>query len=100
MSDKRASYKFHGDFGRMGDLYGVFTATHAEVANVIGREVRFGEVLGKHSNVTGKMEEGDFEFVTDDEDFVALFDKYDLATGTNPVSVAQWNAEDDAENTG
>ena len=94
---QRAIYKFSRFFGRAGDLSGVFVATPEEVAAIVGREVRFGEVLGKHSEVSAVMQTSDFTFVSDDETFVALFDKHDLATGTNPVGVAAYNAEEDAE---
>ena len=95
---KRAIYKFRGDFGRMGSLRGVFTAMPEEVADVVGRDLRFGEALGKHSNVCGIMEATDFAFVSDDDALVELFDKHGLATGANPVNVAASNAEEDAEN--
>lgn len=36
---------------RAGSLEGLFVATEAEVDNLYGKEVDFGEVLGKHSEV-------------------------------------------------
>ncbi len=54
---KRYLWKFHGDCGRQGDLYGLFAATEEEVSELIGRNVYFGEVLGKHSDISGTIEE-------------------------------------------
>lgn len=53
-------WRFYWDFGRSGSLYGLFVATETEVEEMIGKEVYFGEVLGKHSEVYGTLESGDF----------------------------------------
>jgi len=55
----RKLYKFECDFGRMGSLEGLFIATEQEVKSAIGKDVQFGEVLGKHSDVGGTLEDGD-----------------------------------------
>jgi hypothetical protein len=52
-------YKFYWDCGRSGELEGLFVATEEEVKAAIGSEVYFGEVLGKHSEVYGTLDEGD-----------------------------------------
>lgn len=52
-------YRFYWNCGRSGDLEGLFVATENEVAKAIGSDVYFGEVLGKHSEVYGILEEGD-----------------------------------------
>ena len=46
-------YKFHWDCGRMGNLDGVFIAEPKEIEALIGKEIHFGEVLGKHSDIQG-----------------------------------------------
>jgi hypothetical protein len=50
---------FYWDCGRSGCLDGLFVATEKEVNNAIGKYVNFGEVLGKHSEVYGHIDEGD-----------------------------------------
>lgn len=52
-------WKFFWDCGRSGELGGLFVATEDEIEEAIGSEVYFGEVLGKHSEVYGELEEGD-----------------------------------------
>lgn len=52
-------YKFYWDCGRMGDLETLFVATEDEVKDLIGRNAYFGEVLGKHSEIEGEIEEKD-----------------------------------------
>lgn len=52
-------WKFSEDYGRMGDVEGLFIATEEEVDNFLDkRTVFFGEVLGKHSEVDVYFEKG------------------------------------------
>lgn len=51
----------------MGDLDGLFVATQEEVDRVVGKEVYFGEVLGKHSEIYGTLESGDLTVIEVDE---------------------------------
>lgn len=82
----RKLYKFHWDCGRMGDLVGVFAAEEAAVRAAVGREVYFGEVLGKHSEIYGDVTEDDFEVLTDDQAFIDQAIAYGLLpTGHNPL---------------
>ncbi|WP_085829092.1 hypothetical protein [Clostridium massiliodielmoense] len=52
-------YKFFWDCGRQGEVEGMFIAEETEVQEVIGEKVYFGEILGKHSEVYGTIEEGE-----------------------------------------
>jgi hypothetical protein len=52
-------WKFHWDCGGEGDVDGLFVATESEVNELIGKEVYFGEILGKHSEVYGAIDEGE-----------------------------------------
>lgn len=58
-------WRFYWDCGRQGEVEGLFKATKEEVENVIGKDVDFGEILGKHSEVYGTIEDGDIELVSD-----------------------------------
>ncbi len=81
-----AIFKFHFDCGRDGELIGIFTADTEQVENLIssGDEVYFGEVLGKHSEICGLVEENDISFITSDEEAVKMFKENNLETGFNP----------------
>jgi hypothetical protein len=81
----RKVYRWAWHTPRSGSIMGIFTADDAEVEKAIGQEVGFGEVLGKHSDVHGTIERGEFEVVTDDAAFVEAFDKFGCATGYNPI---------------
>lgn len=51
--ERKYLWEFYMDFGRMGELDGLFVAYPSEIDDAIGKEVYFGEVLGKHSEVYG-----------------------------------------------
>ena len=82
----KAIYKLNLDCGRYGNLYGIFVADKEYVDTLIdsGIEVYFGEVLGKHSDVYGEIEETDIKLVTDDPIAIEIFERYDLSSGYNP----------------
>ena len=78
-------YRFHWDCGRQGNLEGVFEATETEVASLTDKEIWFGEVLGKHSDVGGVIENDDIDLLTSDQDFIDKAHEYDLIpSGFNP----------------
>jgi len=80
-------YEFHWEVGRMGDVEGLFVADDADVANLIGKEIYFGEILGKHSEVYGTLEKGDLVVKSDDPEFVEKFIEimgYGTVSGYNP----------------
>lgn len=81
----RGLFRFTWDWGRQGTIEGLFTAEKKDVERAIGKHVSFGEILGKHSDVNGTIEEGEIELLTDDEPFVSKFDELDLGTGYNPL---------------
>lgn len=81
-------FKFNFDCGREGNLEGVFISTKEEVRALIDShvEVYFGEVLGKHSEIYGKVEESEIILVSDDEKVVELVEEYKLENGYNPFN--------------
>jgi hypothetical protein len=79
-----AIYKMRFDCGRMGSLKGIFVADTEEMKKLIGTEIYFGEVLGKHSEIEGPLDEADIELVTNEADVVEIFKKYELQSGYNP----------------
>ena len=66
-------YQFDWHCGRMGDLDGLFIAEESEVNAIIGKNIYFGEVLGKHSEVSGTLDPEDIQVKTDDQEFIAKF---------------------------
>jgi hypothetical protein len=79
-------YKMVWDAGRMGSLEGVFLAEPKDVADAIGKEVYFGEVLGKHSEIYGPLEDKDVKALDVPEEFVTEFAKhFPEGFGYNPL---------------
>jgi hypothetical protein len=89
MEDKLGVYKISLDFGRMGDLSGLFVEKAAHVKMLINEniEVYFGEVLGKHSEISATFNDKDIELLTEDENIVKFFQDNDISIGHNPFEV-------------
>ena len=77
-------YKFRVYCGRMGDLYGIWTAEESEIKKLIGETIYFGEVLGKHSEIEVTLKEEHFEKCTDDQSFIEKFKEFNCASGIDP----------------
>jgi hypothetical protein len=79
-------FKMELDFGRQGEIEGVFYSTDERVNAIEGKDLRFGEALGKHSNVSCSLDAGDIELVTDNKEFLDMAKDLgiNLESGTNP----------------
>lgn len=80
--------RFYWDCGRMGEVDGLFVTTKEALEAAYGREVYFGEILGKHSEVSGTLDPGDITILTEDQDFIAKFIEIigdDNVSGYNPL---------------
>lgn len=89
----------------MGSLEGIFVANPQKVKQLIDseKEVYFGEVLGKHSEICGPISEGEITMVSDDPGFVELFEAHDLSSGFCPfdyIEDVDDDADDDDDDTG
>ena len=80
----KAVYKFSWDCGRQGTLEGVFVEKKSNMKKVVGQHVYFGEVLGKHSEIQGVVEDSDIVLVSDDPAVVQIFEDNDISIGYNP----------------
>jgi hypothetical protein len=93
-------YEYFLDYGRSGDLSGIFVADSEDVAKLTGKDIYFGEILGKHSEVTARIDEGDIELKTDDQAFIAQFEAIlgeNYESGTNPLSYYDPDRYDDED---
>lgn len=75
------------DYGRMGDLKGLFLVDKAdfELAQKLNPQVYFGEVLGKHSEVYCDFNEMSFAVKTDDSAKIAVLKEIGVvSSGHNP----------------
>jgi hypothetical protein len=95
MSD-RCLWKFEWDCGRQGDLEGLFVATEQEVQELIGQQVNFGEVLGKHSEIYGDIEEGEITKVDLGSETVEKVTKIlgDTWSGYNPLKYIRYTCSE------
>lgn len=76
--------KLEQDYGRHGDVEGLFVLTDKELDYLRGHgEVCFGEVLGKHSCVTVSMDEKTLKIVSEDQAFI---DQLIAVVGSDHIS--------------
>lgn len=97
--EERYLWKFGWDCGRQGYVEGLFVATESEVNNIIGKEVYFGEILGKHSEIYGTIENGEIEKVDLDSETVEKVSLLlgDTWSGRNPLEYIDEDEEDDCD---
>jgi hypothetical protein len=99
MTETKGLYKLNFDCGRSGSLEGLFVANVEDVKFLIdvGWEVYFGEVLGKHSEVCGPIEEVDIKLISTDDAVIKIVTEHELENGHNPFhySVGKPNLGDD-----
>jgi hypothetical protein len=90
----KALYRFHQDFGRMGELNGVFIEDTERVIQVTEGDTEyiayFGEVLGKHSEVYCEITPYNVTFITDDDTTIQVVLDHDLESGYNPFEYVNW----------
>ena len=91
---KKILCKFYWDCGRQGYLEGIFVTTPEERWKIIGETVYFGEVLGKHSEVYGTIDEKDIGILNDDQDFIEKAEQFGMTDiGYNPFEY--WGEEEE-----
>lgn len=79
---------FKWDCGRMGDVTGLFVCDNTVLEEAYGRDVYFGEILGKHSEIYGTLDRKDITLKSDDQAFIEkLVDVVgsDTISGHNPL---------------
>ncbi len=88
-------YRFEWYVGRMGTVRGIFAEEESVINKNIGKPVYFGEILGKHSEIFGNLEEKDLKVLTDDQDFIIKAEQYELIPhGYNPLDYLSEHEED------
>ena len=91
-------YGFEWDVGRMGDVHGMFVADEADIEKAMGQDVYFGEILGKHSEVRGVLEEDDLKILSENPDFVQQFKEImPNGFGYNPLDYITYYCEECGE---
>ncbi len=81
-------YKFYEDFGRMGDMSGIFVADSKDVEKAIGKTVVYDEPLGKHSEILITVRTEILELITTDRKAIEVVEEYGLEQGYDIV----WDA--------
>jgi len=92
-------YRFYWNCGRMGYIDGMFIADEQEVESKIGSRVYFGEVLGKHSDISGKLDQEDLSILSEDQDKIVWLKEVtggnNTVSGYNPLEYIEDYEDDD-----
>lgn len=91
MAKNRVLVKLDQSVGRMGDVEGLFVCTEDEYKALIGDTAYFGEVLGKHSQVTVTLNASNLTVLSRDQEKIAWLEglvigKTEPAVETTTVS--------------
>jgi hypothetical protein len=86
MENEKGIYRLNFDCGRNGVLTGIFIANKEYVKVLIENKivVYFGEVLGKHSEVYGPIDESEITLVSDNPEAIKIIEDLGLQNGYNP----------------
>lgn len=95
-------YNFYYHCGRMGHIEGLFAAYPSEVDSIMGQEVYFGEVLGKHSEISVIISEDNIRLLSEDQGFINTLVEVtggdNSISGHNPFdSFDSWEPEEEDE---
>lgn len=97
---KKALWKFGVYCGRGGSLSGLFMATEKDIESIIGETIHFGEVLGKHSDVSLEMKKEYFTLVTKNQKVIQELEKVlgrETLSGYNPFDYV-YEEDEEEEN--
>lgn len=91
----KALFKMDFDCGRMGNLEGVFITDTEDVEYLVNNKISvyFGEVLGKHSEISGCVAESEIKQITTDENVIKIVEEYGLNSGYNPFEYTLCTSE-------
>ena len=85
-TQKLILYKFRWLCHSGGSVQGMFVSTENEIYKHLGCDVQFGEILGKHSEVSGTLDLEDLTVISEDQDFIEKFvEVVGSSTGYNPL---------------
>lgn len=95
----KALYKMNFDYGRSGSLEGLFIAEKKYINYLVEQEleVDFGEALGKHSKVCGRVASEEITMVSIDVNVLEVIEKYGLENGYNPLEYPLYHYPKDGE---
>lgn len=86
MSDERKIFRYDIDYGRGFCVEGMFVGTDKEIEQICKQTVHFGEICGKHSEMSVDFEPGDFSVVPATEEIISWFVENVGLTGHNPLN--------------
>lgn len=78
-------YKFRLDCGRMGYIESVFVEDDEIIKASLGKEIHFGEILGKHSEIFCNLSDSHLTVLSQDSNVCDIIETHVGATGHCPM---------------
>lgn len=93
MENEKGIYRLYYNCGRMGELTGIFIANKEYVKVLLENKIQvyWGEVLGKHSEVYGSLDESEITLVSDSPEAIKVIQDLRLENGYNPFDYTALN---------
>lgn len=94
--NKKGLYKLNFYKGREGIVEGLFISNIIDIDHLIKskKNIYFGSILGKNSDIYGQIEKKHIEFITDDKDVLNIVLKLKLEHGYNPFDYIHYDEEE------
>ncbi len=71
-NNQKVLASFYWDYYGHGCVEGLFICTVQQIKDIQGKFVYFGEILGKYSEVSGKIQGSDISIVSSDEKVIEI----------------------------
>lgn len=94
-------YRYKLNCGRMGDVESLFVSTKEEIEKSLGKNICFGEILGKHSDINDNLSLNNLTIVSEDQDFINKLVEIlgsKTISGNNPLNYMDEEFDDAEEN--
>ena len=98
MNNTKGIYRFKA-WCRQGDLEGLFVATRSDIENLLnlGKDIEFGEVLGKYSDISFTVREEHITLISEESTHVDFFENFIVDSGINPLLYIEDDYDEDDE---
>lgn len=83
-------YKFYWDCDKLGEISGIFVEEQEDLEGILGKVIYFGDILGKGTEVLGTFTEDSVEVLSEDQEFIEMFEDVVGQHGCNPLDYYDW----------
>lgn len=90
-------YRFCFGFRYTRDYEGLYLGSRKTIQKIINRELNFGDICGKYSDVSLVINDSEFVLITEDEKEIEMFKKYAIFDGIMDGTIQDFLDQEDSE---